>query len=115
MTASDSSLIIAQAEPYSFEGLAQLLPTISGVKTSLNSKLNIKGIIITQYFGRASISQAMAEEMLKTATHLKTKLFKTMIRDCTAIRMAQAQKKSIFARASIARDDYAALIDELLE
>lgn len=115
LAASDSALIIAQAEPYSFEGLAQLLPTIMGVKASLNSKLNIKGIIITQYFGRASISQAMAEEMLKTSRQLKTKLFKTMIRDCTAIRMAQAQRKSIFARASIAKDDYTTLIDELLE
>lgn len=114
LAASDSTLIIAQAEPYSFEGLAQLLPTIMGVKEVLNNKLTIKGIMITQYFGRASISQTMADEMLRTANQLKTKLFKTMIRDCTAIRMAQAQKKSIFTRASIARDDYNALIDELL-
>ena len=52
-----------------------------------------------------------------TANRLSTKLYNTKIRECTAIKEAQAMKESIFTYApkSNATADYKALIDEILK
>lgn len=53
----------------------------------------------------------------KTAKKLNTKLYNTKIRECTAIKEAQAMKESIFTYApkSNATADYKALIDEIMK
>ena len=52
----------------------------------------------------------------QTAQSLNTKVFKTRIRECTALKEAQAVKENIFTYApkSNATADYTALIDEIL-
>lgn len=57
---------------------------------------------------------AMLED---TAQRLETRLFNTKIRECVAVREAQAQQKDIFEYApkSNAANDYNSLIEEILE
>ena len=52
-----------------------------------------------------------------TANRFNTKLYNTKIRECTAIKEAQAMKESIFTYASKsnATADYKALIDEIMK
>ena len=52
-----------------------------------------------------------------TANRFNTKLYNTKIRECTAIKEAQAMKESIFTYApkSNATADYKALIDEIMK
>lgn len=75
------------------------------------------GIVLTRYNGRAVIRRNVAQMMEQTAAQMNTKIYKTKIRECTALVEAQATRTSIYTYApkSNAAADYAALVDEVLE
>ena len=52
MTAADSVLIPLQCEFYAMEGLSKILKTIRLVKKSLNSGLDVEGILLTMFDAR---------------------------------------------------------------
>ena len=74
--ASDAVLIPLQSEFYALEGLSQLLDTIKRVKSSFNSRLKIKGILLTMYDGRTNLSQQVVEDAQK---YFNDMVFKTKI------------------------------------
>ena len=49
MAAADSILVPLQCEFFALEGLSQLLKTVEQVKTNLNPKLSIHGIVLTMF------------------------------------------------------------------
>ena len=63
--ASDSVIIPLQSEYYALEGVSQLMKTITMVKQHLNPNLQIDGIVITMYDGRALISKQITAEIKK--------------------------------------------------
>lgn len=75
-TASDSVLIPLQSEFFALEGLGQLLDTIKRVKSSVNPKLKIKGILLTMFDVRTNLSQHVVEDARK---YFKDMVFKTKI------------------------------------
>lgn len=117
LTACTSTIIPAQAEVHSLQGIGLLYETMRAVKKYTNPSLKIKGILITRYNGRAIISKDMKENLEATATQLDTKVFSTPIRECTAIKEAQATQTDIFTYAprSNATADYTAVLEEILE
>lgn len=74
--ASDSIIIPMQAEYYALEGVSQLMNTISMVKQHLNPGLQIEGVVITMYDGRAIISRQITAEIKK---FFKNKLYEIII------------------------------------
>lgn len=74
--ASDSVIIPLQSEYYALEGVSQLMNTISLVKQHLNPQLQIEGVVITMYDGRALISKQIAAEIKK---FFKNKLYEIII------------------------------------
>lgn len=68
LTAADSVIIPIQSEYYALEGLSQLMNTISLVKQHLNRALEVEGVVITMYDGRALISREIAQEIKKYFT-----------------------------------------------
>lgn len=116
LTACDSVIIPAQADIYSLQGISQLNSTIETVKRYCNRDLSIMGIVLTRFSSRSIISREVAEMLEQTAEQLHTKLYKAKIRECTAIKEAQATKQNIFSYApkSNATADYKALVDEIL-
>lgn len=115
LTACTDVLIPAKADTYSLHGIGQLYRTIMTVKKYCNPKLNILGVVLTSYSGRAIISRDTADMIAETSVSIGTKIFETRIRDCSAIKEAQALQKSIFEHAprSNAAADYKALTDEI--
>ena len=116
LTACTGAIIPAQADIYSLQGISQLHTTIETVKQYCNPALTIKGIVLTRYNSRAIISREVADMIEQTAGQLQTKLYKAKIRECTAIKEAQATQQDIYSYAprSNATADYTALIDEIL-
>lgn len=116
LTACTGAIIPAQADIYSLQGISQLHTTIETVKRYCNPALTIKGIVLTRYNSRTVISREVADIIEQTAGQLKTKLYKAKIRECTAIKEAQATQQDIYSYAprSNATADYTALIDEIL-
>jgi chromosome partitioning protein len=116
LTACNGAIIPAQADIYSLQGISQLHTTIETVKQYCNPALTIKGIVLTRYNSRAIISREVADMIEQTAGQLQTKLYNTKIRECTAIKEAQATQQDIYSYAprSNATADYTALIAEIL-
>lgn len=117
LTASDSVIITTQADIYSVQGVGNLNNTIQAVKKYCNQALKIDGILITRYNKRTIISRQMAELLEETADKLSTKVYNTKIRECIALKEAQAMKEDIYSYApgSNATDDYMNFVMEVLE
>lgn len=117
LTASNSLIIPAQADIYSLQGIGQLHETIEAVKKYCNPSLHLQGILLTRHSQRAVLSRDMAEMIKATATQISTFVYKTVIRECIAVKEAQARKQDIFAYApgSNASKDYLSFIGELIE
>lgn len=117
LTASDKVLIIAQGDILSIKGISQLKETIDVIKTYTNKSLVIKGILLTRFANRTVLANDVAEKLEELAIQLNTKLFNTKIRECNAIKEAQANQKSIYdyKKNSIAYNDLNKFIDEFLK
>lgn len=64
LTATEDGVIIpVQCEYLALEGLGQLLHTINLVRTHLNPRLKVAGVILTMYDGRTRLSQEVAREV----------------------------------------------------
>lgn len=76
LTASDSVLIPIQCEYYALEGVQQLMNTYNLVKKSLNSDLQIEGVILTMYDNRTRLCNDVAQEVIKT---FKNSVYKSVV------------------------------------
>ncbi|MCT4507242.1 MAG: AAA family ATPase [Tepidibacter sp.] len=65
LVAVDSVLIPIQCEYYALEGVSQLMETISLVKENLNPNLEIQGVVLSMFDGRANLSIQVVEEVKK--------------------------------------------------
>lgn len=116
LTAADKVIIPAQADDYSLEALSRLRETIETVKAYCNPSLSVDGILLTRYNGRAVISREIADMMEAEASALNTRIYQTRVRECTAIKEAQAVREDIYSYSprNNAAKDYRAVIDELI-
>lgn len=85
LVASDSVLIPIQCEYYALEGVSQLMETVDLIRTSLNPKLEIEGVLLSMFDGRNNLSIEVVEEVKK---YFKDKVFKSIIP--RNIRLAEA-------------------------
>ncbi|NFD76548.1 ParA family protein [Clostridium botulinum] len=76
LAASDSVLIPIQCEFYSLEGVGQLVNTIELVQKSLNSNLEVEGVILSMYDIRTRLCNEVAEEVKK---YFSDKVYNTTI------------------------------------
>lgn len=65
LAAADSVLIPMQCEYFALEGLSGLLNTIDQVRSSVNSQLEIEGLLRTMYDGRNNLATAVSEQLIE--------------------------------------------------
>ncbi len=113
LTAADSVLIPIQCEYYALEGLGQLLSTIDLVRGHLNPELSIKGVVLTMFDARTTLSSDVTTEVRR---HMGDQVFETRIP--RSVRLAEAPSYgrpiSEYSPASRGAQAYAALAGELL-
>jgi chromosome partitioning protein len=76
LSAADAILVPLQCEFFALEGLSQLLKTVERIKTTLNPKLSIQGIVLTMYDRRNSLSEQVAQDVRSV---LGDKVYQTVI------------------------------------
>jgi chromosome partitioning protein len=63
LAASDGALVPLQAEFYALEGLSQLLRTIKDISSTINSKLELSGVVLTMFDKRNNLSLQVEEDV----------------------------------------------------
>ena len=63
MTAADAVLVPMQCEFFALEGLSQLLTTIEQIRTTLNPRLHIQGVVMTMYDSRNNLSDQVVDDV----------------------------------------------------
>ena len=115
LTAANGALIPSQPDALSLQGVGALFETIRAIKTYCNHSLQVNGLLLTRYSSRALINRDGERKTEAAAAQYGTKVYKTRIRECVALREAQTMRQDIFSYAprSNGAIDYSTLIDEI--
>lgn len=76
LTAADAVLVPMQCEFFALEGLSQLLQSIEQIKTTLNPKLYVQGVVMTMYDKRNNLSEQVLQDVRK---HMGDLVYDTVI------------------------------------
>ena len=76
LTAADSVIIPVQCEYFALEGISKLLNTIKIIKSKLNTRLEIEGLLLTMYDSRLKLANQIYYEVKR---HFQELVFKTVI------------------------------------
>src|SRR5690606_11627984 len=76
MAASDAILVPLQCEFFALEGLSQLVQTVEQVRSTLNPKLSIHGIVMTMFDARNNLSNQVVADV---RAFMGDKVYNTMI------------------------------------
>lgn len=113
LVACDTVLVPMQCEYYALEGLSQLVNSIRTVKKSLNTSIDIEGIILTMYDGRTNLTIQVAEEIKK---FFGDKVYKTVVP--RNIRLSEAPSHGLpiieYERTSKGAEAYMSIARELI-
>ncbi len=76
LTAADEVMIPIQCEYYALEGLSQLLQNIELVRSNLNPRVEVGGVVLTMYDGRTRLSKEVADQVRR---HFGEVAYRTVI------------------------------------
>ncbi|MEO5805350.1 ParA family protein [Devosia sp.] len=63
LVAADAVLVPLQCEFFALEGLSQLLQTIEQIRSTLNPRLSIQGVVMTMFDKRNSLSEQVLQDV----------------------------------------------------
>ncbi|WP_083988632.1 ParA family protein [Devosia geojensis] len=63
LVAADAVLVPLQCEFFALEGLSQLLQTIEQIRTTLNPRLSIQGVVMTMFDKRNNLSEQVLQDV----------------------------------------------------
>ncbi len=114
LNAAQAVIVPVQCEYLALEGLAQLMRTVSLVQRSLNSALTLRGVVLTMYDARTTLSRQVAEEIRR---HFPERVFNVMIP--RSVRLSEApsfgEPGIFYAPRSAGALAYRVLTRELLQ
>ena len=113
LVAADRVLVPMQCEYYALEGIADLMTSIKLCSRHLNRHLEVEGIVLTMYDGRANLTLQVANELRR---HLGDKVYETVIP--RSVRLSEAPSHGIpgvlYDRSNKGSKAYMALAEEFL-
>jgi chromosome partitioning protein len=113
LTAADSVLIPLQCEYYALEGLSQLMETVRMITDHHNPRLTLKGVVLTMYDGRTSLSADVAADV---RGHFGDNVFQSVVP--RSVRLAEAPSYGLpiglYSAYSRGAQAYRAITAELL-
>jgi chromosome partitioning protein len=114
LAAADRVLVPVQAEYYALEGLAEIVRSIELVRTRLNPRLGIVGLLLTMVDSRTNLAADVEREVRK---HFGPLVFRTTVP--RSVRLAEAPSHGLpaiaYDRRSPGADAYWKVAMELVE
>lgn len=113
LTAADSVIVPIQCEYYALEGLTALMNTIEKIRSVLNPKLHIGGLLRTMYDPRNSLSNDVSNQLIN---HFGDKVYRTIIPRNVRLAEAPSHGAPVISYDSKSRGaiSYLALAGEIL-
>lgn len=114
LTAADAVLIPLQCEYYALEGLARLMDTVERIRTALNPRLSLEGIVLTMVDLRANLARQVADEVRR---HFGDRVYDTTIPRNIRLSEAPSHGKPalLYDATSKGASSYLRLAEELLK
>jgi len=114
LCAADAFMVPLQCEFYALEGLAQLMKTVSVVRSNFNTSLLMQGIVLTMYDARNKLSEMVESDV---RGHFGTQVYKTIIPRNVRVSEAPSFGKPVlmYDLKCAGAQAYVALAAELLE
>lgn len=113
MAAADSILVPIQCEYFALRGLAELVRTIEGVRASINSDLQLEGILRTMYDKRNKLAHEVSHQLIES---FATQVYNVIIP--RNVRLAEAPSHGLpvvsYDRKSTGAITYLALAGEFV-
>jgi chromosome partitioning protein len=114
LVAADAVLIPLHCEYFALEGIADLVATLKRVRSALNPRLDIQGVLLTMYDDRTNLGQQVARDI---RGFFQEKVFATVIP--RNVRLGEAPSHGmpvvLYDVKSRGTEAYLALARELLE
>mgnify|MGYP001187258981 CR=1 FL=1 len=113
LAAADSVLIPVQCEYYAMEGLSRLIDSIDLVRQSVNSSLEVQGIVLTMYDSRNSLSRQVVEQI---RSHFGQKVYQAIVPRNVALAEAPSYGRPgiLYNAASAGSQSYVLLAKEFI-
>lgn len=113
LTAADAILVPLQCEFFALEGLSQLMKTVERVRTTLNPRLIIQGVVLTMFDKRNSLSDQVAADVRQV---LGDKVYQTVIPRNVRISEAPSYGKPVllYDNACVGSQAYIKLASEVI-
>jgi len=112
--AADQVLIPMQCEYYALEGLSDLVGTIKRVRSNLNPRLEIAGLLRTMFDPRNTLAHQVSQQLEQ---HFGDKVYRTLVP--RNVRLAEAPSYGapavVWDKASKGAQAYIALTEEILK
>lgn len=114
LTAADAILVPLQCEFFALEGLSQLLKTVERVRTTLNPRLIIQGVVLTMFDKRNSLSEQVAADVRDV---LGEKVYQTVIPRNVRISEAPSYGKPVllYDHTCVGSQAYIKLASEVIQ
>lgn len=114
LVAADSVLIPIQCEYFALEGLSGLLNTVEQIRSTINPRLHIEGLLRTMYDGRNRLALDVSAQLLE---HFPDHVYRTFIP--RNVRLAEAPSHGApiihYDEKSLGALSYLALANEILK
>ena len=112
--AAEQVLIPMQCEYYALEGLSDLVGTIKRVRSNLNPRLEIAGLLRTMFDPRNTLAHQVSQQLVQ---HFGDKVYRTLVP--RNVRLAEAPSYGapavVWDKASKGAQAYIALAEEILK
>lgn len=114
--AANRIIVPVQADLFSVQGAERIATTLQTLKEQCGEKRKVDGYLLTRYNPRATISKSICNDLEQYAKDHGTKVYKTTIRECAALKEAELMQQSIFEYAprSNGAKDYTEFINEFI-
>lgn len=113
LSSADAIIVPLQCEFFALEGLSQLLKTVERVRTTLNPRLEVQGVVLTMFDRRNALSEQVAQDVRSV---LGDKVYQTVIPRNVRVSEAPSHGKPVllYDSACMGSQAYIRLASEMI-